>query len=150
MGFCTYADISLIIQDAKVENIAIIDLDAHQGNGHEHDKRMQRYEDEKDGKKVFILDVYNHNIYPSPKTNDDRITESGQDRESIDIDLNGYMVSGTQYLKNLKAALSSNEFIDSNPDLIIYNAGTDCLEGDPSGMMSLTAEDIKARDEIVF
>ena len=34
----------------------IIDLDAHQGNGHERD-----FFNDKD---VYILDVYNRNIYP--------------------------------------------------------------------------------------
>lgn len=34
----------------------IIDLDAHQGNGHERDML--------DDKEVFIVDVYNHHIYP--------------------------------------------------------------------------------------
>lgn len=34
----------------------IIDLDAHQGNGHERD-HINRDD-------VFIVDAYNHNIYP--------------------------------------------------------------------------------------
>lgn len=34
----------------------IIDLDAHQGNGHERDHINRR--------DVFIVDAYNHNIYP--------------------------------------------------------------------------------------
>ena len=34
----------------------IIDLDAHQGNGHEHDHICD--------KNVQIIDAYNHDIYP--------------------------------------------------------------------------------------
>ena len=34
----------------------IIDLDAHQGNGHERDHIDRR--------DVFIVDAYNHSIYP--------------------------------------------------------------------------------------
>ena len=34
----------------------IIDLDAHQGNGHERDHM--------DKEKYYIIDAYNHRIYP--------------------------------------------------------------------------------------
>ena len=36
------------------------------------------------------------------------------------------------------------------PDFVIYNAGTDCLEGDPLGQLSLSAEGIIKRDEAIF
>lgn len=36
------------------------------------------------------------------------------------------------------------------PDFIIYNAGTDCLRGDPLGALSVSPEGIAKRDEIVF
>ncbi|EPS59293.1 hypothetical protein M569_15515, partial [Genlisea aurea] len=59
-GFCVYADISLCIQFAfhrlNMSRVMIIDLDAHQGNGHENDFSG-------DGR-VYILDVYNPDIYP--------------------------------------------------------------------------------------
>ncbi len=40
-----------------------------------------------------------------------------------------------------------NEF---HPDLIIYNAGTDILDGDPLGKLHISADGIKLRDETVF
>jgi hypothetical protein len=36
------------------------------------------------------------------------------------------------------------------PEVLFYNAGTDCLKGDPLGGMQLTAAGIRERDEIVF
>ncbi len=36
------------------------------------------------------------------------------------------------------------------PDLIIYNAGTDILVGDPLGKLDISGDGIKLRDEIVF
>ena len=42
---------------------------------------------------------------------------------------------------------SINNFM---PEFIIYNAGTDCMEGDPLGRLGITAEGIIQRDEIVF
>jgi len=36
------------------------------------------------------------------------------------------------------------------PELIIYSAGTDILEGDPGCQLIITGEGIVKRDEIVF
>ncbi|WVY91656.1 hypothetical protein V8G54_037170 [Vigna mungo] len=59
-GFCVYADISLCIHFAFVQlnisRVMIIDLDAHQGNGHEMDFAYDS--------RVYILDMYNPGIYP--------------------------------------------------------------------------------------
>ena len=41
---------------SKIKRVMIVDLDAHQGNGHERDFMG------KDS--VYIMDVYNRNIYP--------------------------------------------------------------------------------------
>lgn len=60
----------------------IIDLDAHQGNGHERDHR--------DKDKYFIIDAYNHAIYPSdheaePFISQDVIVHRGMnDREFLE------------------------------------------------------------------
>lgn len=44
-----------------------------------------------------------------------------------------------EYLKVVKDNLSKalEEFV---PDFIVYNAGTDILEGDPLGQLSITAQ----------
>ena len=63
-GFCAYADITLAIKhlflnpnaEGKPRKAMIVDLDAHQGNGHERDFM----EDDN----VYIMDVYNRDIYP--------------------------------------------------------------------------------------
>ena len=36
------------------------------------------------------------------------------------------------------------------PDLVIYNAGTDCMQGDPLGGLSISPQGIIQRDELVF
>ena len=62
-GFCTYNDIGLACKylldfhSSRVEKILIIDLDAHQGNGHERDKELL-------GDHLIIADMYNPNIFP--------------------------------------------------------------------------------------
>ena len=60
-GFCAFADISIALtflfeNDPKVTKAMIVDLDAHQGNGHERDFMADD--------RVYILDVYNKDIYP--------------------------------------------------------------------------------------
>lgn len=44
----------------------------------------------------------------------------------------------------------TKSFSEFKPDLIIYNAGTDVIAGDPLGWLNITANGIKLRDEIVF
>lgn len=55
----------------------------------------------------------------------------------------------TEYLSSLEEALQK-AFREFQPDLILYNAGTDILEGDPLGSMSVSMEGVIQRDEMVF
>ncbi|KAI7989229.1 Histone deacetylase 2 [Camellia lanceoleosa] len=135
-GFCVYADISLCIQYAftrlNISRVMIIDLDAHQGNGHEKDFSHDR--------RVYILDMYNPGIYP------------------LDYEARRYIsqkvevVSGTEteeYLTKLDEALKvAGRMFD--PELVVYNAGTDILDGDPLGRLKISPDGITARDEKVF
>ncbi|XP_028122032.1 histone deacetylase 2 isoform X2 [Camellia sinensis] len=135
-GFCVYADISLCIQYAftrlNISRVMIIDLDAHQGNGHEKDFSRDR--------RVYILDIYNPGIYP------------------LDYEARRYIsqkvevVSGTEteeYLTKLDEALKvAGRMFD--PELVVYNAGTDILDGDPLGRLKISPDGITARDEKVF
>lgn len=136
-GFCAYADITLAIKlllenDESIKKVMIIDLDAHQGNGHERDFMTDD--------NVYIMDVYNCNIYPMDTFAKDAINKKvelrsfTEDKDYLDL------VS-----RNMNEAL--DEF---QPDFVLYNAGTDILEGDPLGALSVTGEGIIQRDEIVF
>jgi histone deacetylase 11 len=55
-GFCIYPDITMITHYMEMwhgfKRFMIIDLDAHQGNGHELDHQ--------DRSKFYVFDVYNH------------------------------------------------------------------------------------------
>lgn len=59
-GFCVYPDITLAIHYLRtrfgINRVMIIDLDAHQGNGHERDFLNDQ--------NAYIIDAYNHRIYP--------------------------------------------------------------------------------------
>lgn len=136
-GFCAYADITLAIKFAfnkcdGVERAMIIDLDAHQGNGHERDFMGNS--------NVYILDVYNSGIYPMDIHAKKAITRKVELRHGTKDD---------EYLQKVEHHVEEalNEF---NPHFIVFNAGTDILEGDPLGNLSITASGIIKRDEIVF
>ena len=139
-GFCALADISLSIHKIKqenpdVKNIMIIDLDAHQGNGHERDFLNDA--------NVYTIDFYTYmgeDFYPND--------EIAMAKINIDEKLEPH-TKDTEYLIKLRSAFnrSAQEF---KPDLIYYVAGTDILEGDPYGLQSITEKGIIQRDEIVF
>ena len=57
--------------------------------------------------------------------------------------------SDSDFLKEVESSLKRG-FESFKPDFVIYNAGTDCMIGDPLGGLSLSEACIKKRDEIVF
>ncbi|XP_055351196.1 histone deacetylase 11-like [Paramacrobiotus metropolitanus] len=135
-GFCPYADITLclhfLFHRDLIKKALIIDLDAHQGNGHERDFMNDD--------RVYILDIYNEWIYPHDSTAKRAI------KRKVELS------SGTadeEYLDKVRrhVAGAMNEF---PANIIIYNAGTDILIGDPLGAMNITPEGIITRDQIVF
>ncbi|XP_024433850.1 histone deacetylase 11 isoform X2 [Desmodus rotundus] len=136
-GFCAYADITLTIKFLfeRVEGISratIVDLDAHQGNGHERDFMGD--------KRVYIMDVYNRHIYPG-----DRFAKQAI-RRKVELE---WGTEDDEYLgkveRNLEKALQEHP-----PDVVVYNAGTDVLEGDRLGGLSISPQGIVKRDELVF
>ena len=115
-GFCAYADIphavEKLVNKYHKKKILIIDLDAHQGNGHETILCHNEH--------VAIFDVYNEDIYP------------GDDPAKECITYNHPIKSGTtdkEYLNLLETELPE-AFNKSKPDFIIYNAGTDIYKHD--------------------
>lgn len=42
------------------------------------------------------------------------------------------------------------DIADFDPDFVIYNAGTDILEGDPLGRLHISDEGIVKRDEMII
>ena len=59
-------------------------------------------------------------------------------------------IAGPAYLQLLTSALSQASAEMPQPDLIVYNAGSDILEGDPLGGCSVSAADVLARDQQVW
>lgn len=143
-GFCAYADISLAIlyihaKYPNIKRILVVDCDAHQGNGYARDK-LDGVFNRAGIESVYILDLYNAWIYP------------GDHHAAQAIDHPIQLRSGAtdrEYLPKLRRGLSVS-IEESRAQLVIYNAGTDCLVGDPLGQMNISAEGIMERDRIVF
>ena len=135
-GFCIYPDITFITRYMEewhgINRFMIVDLDAHQGNGHERDHQ--------DKDKYHILDAYNHRIYPGD--------ELAKEFISTDIDASRFN-SDERYLRKVREELE-NAMETFKPKFLIYNAGTDCMRGDPLGRLDISEQGIVDRDEMVF
>lgn len=139
-GFCVYNDITAcvdwLLHSGSAKRILIIDLDAHQGNGYEVDLQ----EECKKGQ-VCIFDAYDPLLYPFPF--------SEEAFESIH-----YFIPyakedrGDTFIPKLLEGIVL-PFIEFQPDFVIYNAGTDTLEGDSLTGLNQTEEAILDRDSIV-
>ena len=135
-GFCIYPDITFVTTYMELwyglKKFLIIDLDAHQGNGHERDHM--------DKSKYYIIDAYNHDIYPGDTDALPAISDNLKVHRST---------TDAQFLQMIDKALS-RAFENFKPDFVIYNAGTDCMRGDPLGQLKISEQGIVQRDEVVF
>jgi len=136
-GFCPIADITLSIKHLQLKRsnlkAMIVDLDAHQGNGHERDFINDS--------SVFILDMFNPDIFPG-----DSYAEQAISRK---VEVFPHTSHDQSYLGLLEQHLSESLEL-FHPDILYYNAGTDCMKGDPLGRLKLTPSGIIQRDQMVF
>lgn len=129
-GFCVYSDIpiaaTVLRNEGLVKRIMIVDTDAHQGNG------FATIASKSEGA-LYMLDFYDETIYPYPKVEEDW---------SVPFPRN---TGGKPYLAKLETTLPAA--IDKvQPDLIVYNAGSDVLESDPLSTFKLGVSDMSKRD----
>jgi len=137
-GFCVFNDAAVSARlmqaecdtgDSRVRQVAIIDLDVHQGNGTASIFR--------DDPSVFTLSVHGQKNFPFRKEESD-----------LDVDLPDGC-GDADYLRALEQALQ--ELDDRfKADLVIYLAGADPFEGDRLGRLKLSYEGLEARDGRVF
>ncbi|MFH2202924.1 MAG: histone deacetylase [Elusimicrobiota bacterium] len=132
-GFCVFNDLACALlklrREGRLERAAVIDLDVHQGNGTA--AILAPHAD------LATFSMHQEDIYPLHKPSSSR-----------DIGL----PAGTtddKYLKLLAAEL--DPFLEEYaPQLVLYQAGVDCWEGDVLGGLRLTRAGVAARDERVF
>jgi len=109
--------------------VAVIDLDVHQGNGTAHIFRSDP--------SVFTLSIHGEKNFPFRKED-----------STLDIALPDGCTDGP-YLEALEQALLTLES-QFSPGLVIYLAGADPFEGDRLGRLKLTTDGFLTRDRRVF
>ncbi len=136
-GFCIYNDVGIAVEELvshgeikKADDVLIIDVDAHHGNGNAHVFM--------ENKSISILDIYNNDIYPKIDYTKKRI--------DINIPLKAN-AEGEEYLSKLKFGL---DCLEGKYKLAFVVAGTDVIYSDPLGGLGLTVEECVLRDKLVL
>jgi hypothetical protein len=93
--------------------VMIIDLDAHQGNGHEHDFM--------NNKSIYILDMYNSDIYPRARLSSPFLDmyekQILQIRFSVHYFISQSVCKQTQYCRNeMRNGARSSTFCERSCD----------------------------------
>lgn len=140
-GFCVFNDLAVAARVLQAEwgrtpradkrplQVAIIDLDVHQGNGTAHILQNDA--------SVFTLSLHGEKNFPFRK-------------EASDLDVALPDGCGdADYLVALENALDALEG-RFTPGLVLYLAGADPHEGDRLGRLKLTEDGLQARDRRVF
>jgi acetoin utilization deacetylase AcuC-like enzyme len=133
-GFCVFNDSVIAARALQKEinsklQIAVIDLDVHQGNGTASIL--------KNDSSIFTLSIHGQNNFPFTK-----------EQSNLDVDL----PDGCNDETYLNALEDSVEKLDArfSVDFIIYLAGADPHEDDRLGRLNLSKDGLQKRDEIVF
>lgn len=139
--FCIFSDIMLLARYVwrRHPNIRLlcVDLDAHQATGLALDLAEL---DARRRKMVYLLDVYNNTIQPV----NERANKATDQRVEL-----GRFTGDETYLAKLDSALKQ-AFDRFKPNLVVYVAGQDVLLDDQLGMLNLSDDGLKKRDELVF
>lgn len=140
-GFCVFNDVAVSARVMQAEwderygasrtalQVAVIDLDVHQGNGTAHIFR--------DDPSVFTLSLHGDKNFPFRK-------EAGD----LDVPLPDGCADA-DYLAALAGALEALE-ARFTPGFVIYLAGADPYEGDRLGRLKLSYAGLMERDRTVF
>jgi acetoin utilization deacetylase AcuC-like enzyme len=132
-GFCIFNDFAIaaneLLHHQVVQQILIVDLDVHQGNG-----TAKIFENRP---AVFTFSMHGANNYPLKK-------------EQSDLDVGvPDKIEDTEYIDTLIQYLEPT--IDKvKPDIIMYLSGVDILATDKLGRLGVSIQGCKKRDEMVF
>ncbi|MFK7766089.1 MAG: histone deacetylase [Mariniblastus sp.] len=132
-GYCVFNDACVAAKVLQTEGLAkntlVIDCDVHQGNGTAGIA--------KGDPSLFSFSVHCEKNYPFQKTDGD-----------FDIALPAGSTD-EYYLAQLKHGLDQ-VFRQFKADFVFYLAGADPFEGDRLGLLSLTKEGLRRRDQLVI
>jgi acetoin utilization deacetylase AcuC-like enzyme len=131
-GFCVFNDAAVAskyLQNLRKMNVAIIDLDVHQGNG------TAAILGKDPG--CYTLSLHGEKNFPFRK-----------ESSHLDVGLSDGC-SDDEYLLHLTRALNQMDS-EFKPDMLIYLAGADPHEGDRLGRLKLSFKGLYLRDQMVL
>lgn len=131
-GFCVFNDAAVAskyLQNLRNMNVAIIDLDVHQGNGTAAILGKDP--------SCYTLSLHGEKNFPFRK-----------ESSHLDVGLSDGC-SDDEYLLHLAHALNQMES-EFKPDMLIYLAGADPHEGDQLGRLKLSLKGLCLRDQMVL
>ena len=132
-GYCVFNDVAVAIRalqrEDRIARALVVDLDVHQGNG-----TAAIFEGEES---VFTFSMHGERNFPLRK-----------ERSSLDVGLPDRL-DDEGYLSRLRRHLP-DVFDRARPDLVVYLAGVDVVQGDRFGRLALTREGLAARDRFVL
>jgi acetoin utilization deacetylase AcuC-like enzyme len=139
MGYCIVNNIALAVQKGlqKLQRIAVIDWDAHHGNG------TQELFEETD--RVFFVDIHQDNLFPIQSGAADETGKNKGKGFTLNIPLPAGS-TGVQYLDSMDAKIYPL-LKAYKPELLCVSAGFDAVAGDLEGGMTLTPQDFGAMTE---
>ncbi len=132
-GYCVFNDVAVAIREvqqvAGVSQVAVIDCDAHQGDGTAGIFQADP--------SVFTFSLHAARAFPARKQTSD-----------LDVALS----DGTQDAPYLQALRDSLQHIERHitPDLVFYVAGADPYEHDRLGRLAVTSAGLAERDAMVL
>jgi len=131
-GYCVFNDVAVaahyLINRGLANNVLIVDLDVHQGNGNS--------DIFKENRNVFTFSMHSKTNYPAKKSISD-----------LDVELEDNL-EDQSYIKTLKHYLK--KLNEENFDYVFYIAGVDIHFNDRLGKLKISDEGIKMRDELVI
>ena len=132
-GYCIFNDIALAVNYCKnryekYQNILVLDLDVHQGDGSA--TMLKNVEN------VFTFSMHCGDNFPLKKQKSD-----------LDVELEKGM-GDQKYIKILEKNL--NKLKNAQFDIVFFQAGVDSLKFDSLGHLNLTQGGMKKRNELVL
>jgi acetoin utilization deacetylase AcuC-like enzyme len=132
-GYCVFNDVAVaarvLMAEGRIERVAILDTDVHQGNGTAFIFR--------DSPEVFTLSIHGANNYPFRK-------EPGD----LDLELPDG-ASDEEFLSVVKEGVA-RALGPAIPDLAFFLSGADPFEGDRLGRLAVSKEALEERDRLVL
>jgi acetoin utilization deacetylase AcuC-like enzyme len=132
-GFCIFNDLAITARYLKsnhlAENVLIIDLDVHQGNGTASILRND--------KNIFTFSMHGANNFPMKK-----------EISNLDVAVSDY-TGDQEYLDILDFSLNRIQ-TEFSFDFILYQAGVDVLGKDLLGKLRLSMDGCRERDTMIF